>query len=506
MGFLDNTGLSRFWDGVKSKIYSSAFGFGVTISSTMASSSSHYDLDDAGPGRYTCGLSNAAYVDHKPDIGSNAGFTLLCVQLSSASGRYVQFFWYSYGLEAGIFYTRMKGSSGWSEWYRYIGDVYPYALSNSELQRKVTATNLIKTLRYAVLSKGVGITPKADGTYSLVGTSTAGFSVPKIVQFKDIPSSYVGSTLKLTGGISSNISLRVYTNTTGSTYSYEDTGSGVEFTLTQAMLDTPYDIRLYVKSGIDCSNVVIRPMLCLAANPDSTFVPYIFTNEELAKKMARFDVSKMTLGNYIACGDSIVEYQGTTGHPHATKNFRYGYIEAIEDDYGLTCTNLGNAGHTILDDISTLLAVDYSGASLVTIGYGVNDARLNADLGDVTDVYDSSAPTFCGAMNALLSKIYTDNNLCNVIVLAPIQRAFTNNFGSFTPNANGKTLEDFADACVAVAGRNATPCVDMFHVSGINSATYSSLLSDGVHPNSTGYKRMYAAMRSTLSNLVMPKD
>ena len=481
---------------------SDAFGLGTTITAT---SENRYDLDGIlTVGRYQCGMGAAPYVDHKPEVGGNYGFSLI-VYTNYTDARFVQQLRYNYGGLAGCVFERIKtGDNTWKDWYKFTGDKYPYAKTNTELQRSVMPTNLLRTQRAAMSTNGVSLTPKNDGTYILNGTASANSSFVRIGFFTDIPSSLIGKTLKLTGGISASVSLKVYTSKTGTSV-YEDTGSGVTFTLTAEMLSTPYDIRASIANGTECSNVTIQPMLCVA-DESGDFIPYIPTNDDIRKDASRFDMHKIAGTSYIALGDSIVEYQGTSGHPHATKGFRYGYIEAIEDDFGVTCTNLGQAGHTIVDDIATLLEVDYSDASIVTIGYGVNDARLDETLGNTTDTYDAENPTFCGALNALIAKIYGDNAFCNVIVLAPIQRDVVNNFGSFTPNSNGDTLEDFANACVAVAGYNATPCIDMFHNSRINASTLSTFLSDGVHPSNFGYKVMYSAMRSTLLNLVIPKD
>ena len=481
-----------------------AFGAGTQITAT---SDAHFDLNEATtPGRMQCGLSVSQYVDNKPDVGGDYGFELE-VFTNGTSSRFSQRIRFNYEALANCFFERIKYSNtAWSPWYKYVGDAFPFAKSNTDIQRSVMATNLLRQQRYALLQKGVSITPTKDGTYRLDGTCTADFNTPKIGSFADIPASLVGKTLKLTGGVSANIQLRVYTTLSGSTHPYDDSGDGVTFTLTSEMLSTPYDIRLYVKNGTDCTGVAIKPMLRLADISDNTFLPNIRTNDELYQDTARFNMSKLAGTSYIAVGDSITEYQGTTGHPHETKYFVYGYIEAIEDDFGVTCTNLGEAGHTIADDMETLLAVDYSAASIVTIAYGVNDARLDLDLGNRDDEYNSASPTFCGCLNGLIAKILGDNAYCNVIVLTPIQRDVVNDFGSFTPNTNGKTLEDFADACIAVAGYNSVPCIDLFHNSGITAATFSTMLKDGVHPNTAGYKRMYAAMRSALMNLVMPKD
>lgn len=192
--------------------------------------------------------------------------------------------------------------------------------------------------------------------------------------------------------------------------------------------------------------------------------------------------------SYIAIGDSIVMNSGTKASPVTVNGQKlYGYTQFIEDRYGLTCTNKGQSGHTIIQDYSMLYALDYSNVTFVTIGYGVNDGRLNVLLGtrESTDT-----TTFAGAMNSLIQKIYTDNKDCRVLILTPIQRLYVNGWGSYTQNSNNNTLEDFAEMCKSVANYNGTPCVDLFHNSGLNAINLSSLTVEGVHPLNKGYNRM----------------
>lgn len=200
------------------------------------------------------------------------------------------------------------------------------------------------------------------------------------------------------------------------------------------------------------------------------------------------DYSFLSGESYIAIGDSIVMNSGTKANPVTVSGqVIYGYTQFIEDRYGVVCTNKGQSGHTIVQDYTMLYNTDYSNATLVTIGYGVNDGRLNVPLGtrDSTD-----QTTFAGALNNLIQKIYTDNKDCRVLILTPIQRLVVNNWGSYTQNSNGNTLEDFAEMCKSVANYNGTPCVDLFHNSGINAVNLSSLTVEGVHPLNKGYNRM----------------
>lgn len=191
---------------------------------------------------------------------------------------------------------------------------------------------------------------------------------------------------------------------------------------------------------------------------------------------------------YYAIGDSIVANSGTKENPKTLGGqVIYGYTQAIEERYGLKCTNHGQGGHTIIQDYQDLMALDYSNVTLVTIGYGVNDGRLNVPLGerDSTDI-----STFAGAMGAIIKKIYNDNKDCRIIVLSPIQRLYVNDWGSYTQNGNGNTLEDFANMCKSVANFYGTECVDLFHNSGLNSVNLGDLTFEGVHPLNKGYNRM----------------
>ena len=207
---------------------------------------------------------------------------------------------------------------------------------------------------------------------------------------------------------------------------------------------------------------------------------------------------------YVAFGDSIVSIQSTNsqeevytgtdlqGVSHQNEHVR-GYIQDIEDRYGVTCRKFGDSGGTIIRNYAKAVAQDYSKVSLFTIAFGTNDGRTNVPLGtrDTQDV-----TTFAGALNGILRKVYMDNPSCKALVLTPPQRLTVNDFGSFTPNGSGKTLEDFANMAKAVAQKRSTLCADIFHASGLNQQTLYSLTREGVHPLNEGYKHF--------SNVLIP--
>ena len=216
---------------------------------------------------------------------------------------------------------------------------------------------------------------------------------------------------------------------------------------------------------------------------------------------------------YYACGDSIVDIQGTLTAPETFGDSGYtsdlqsrnitditveGYVTAIEQRYGLVATNCGNSGHTLVQDYASLVAKDYSDVALVTIAYGCNDARTNVPLGTVNS---TDVTTFAGALNQLLRKIYTDNPECRVIILTPIQRLYVSDFGIGTANANGNYLVDFVDMCKKVAAKRSTKCIDMYRDCGINQTNLYYYTVEGVHPVNQGFARMKGAIIPVLDDM-----
>ena len=216
---------------------------------------------------------------------------------------------------------------------------------------------------------------------------------------------------------------------------------------------------------------------------------------------------------YYALGDSIVSLQGTKNGQITFGESGYssdlqgrditditvdGYVSAIENRYGLVAANYGAAGHTLVQDYSSLAAKDYSQVALVTIAYGANDARTGVPLGTVNS---DGVTTFAGALNGLLKKIYTDNPECRVLVLTPMQRLTVTDFGISTPNANGNYLIDFVDMCHKVAEKRSTICIDQYRECGINQTNLYYYTVEGVHPVNQGFARIKAAVIGALDEL-----
>lgn len=463
-----------------------------TVPGTALSTGANlFQLD---PGVYTRASANTS-VTNVPS-GVTGAFYAVVVNTIADNRRRIYLFPTATN-ENHTFYIATELGSGYRDWRKFTADdgtLDAIAVALSEQGK-----NLLKTLHASTVDHGVQIELMPDGSYKLNGTATGGFSLKATATFADIPAAFVGQKVTLSGGVSGSVCLRVYGSTSSTTKLYEDTGEGVEITLTAEMLSAPYDIRIFVANTTVCEDVIVKPML--RASGTATFKPYEPTSRALYEQTAAIDTKLMNGKVYWALGDSIVERQGTKGNlsEYYNDSALYGYIPRIEETFGLTAVNKGNGGHWLAQDIDALLALDYSGVDLITIAYGTNDGKQAKPIGTVDS---SDTTTYAGAMNALLTKIYTDNPMCKVLVLTPLQRNAQNDYGSFVPDANGKTLEDFANMAAAVAGRNATPCVDLFHKSGITAGNFSTVLYDGLHPKNAGYARIWNAMRSALIEML----
>ena len=202
----------------------------------------------------------------------------------------------------------------------------------------------------------------------------------------------------------------------------------------------------------------------------------------LNKKYNNYNSYRYYGKKYYSLGDSIVENDKT----------RKGYQTHIAEQFRTINSNFGSGGQTVVSMLSTYLNYDYSDVALVTIGFGVNDARTNITLGKLGGYTDTSfdKTTFIGAYRTLLNRIYSSNPECRVVLLTPIQRLVVNNFGCDTKNAQGYTLLDYADAIIEIGRLHSTPVCDMYRNSGLNQTNLSYYTTDGVHPNDAGYVRM----------------
>lgn len=208
-------------------------------------------------------------------------------------------------------------------------------------------------------------------------------------------------------------------------------------------------------------------------------------------------------------GDSLTEVNSKT-NMH--------YHDYIKSDWGMTVNNYGisgtgwytpswGGGHTdyFWNRVSGMDAT----ADLITVFGGTNDwgdAGQPLVLGSLGDT--SGSTSFYGAVDATLSQLITKYPTKTIAVFTPIPRqsAFPN-----VTSANGYTMQNVADAIIAVCSKYSIPCLDLFRKSNLApwnttaNNTYftapSASSPDGLHPNDAGHKILADKILSFLNTL-----
>lgn len=129
---------------------------------------------------------------------------------------------------------------------------------------------------------GITFTDNGDGTITADGTASADVKFYCMYRLNSLE---VGKKYILSGcpsGGSDNTYRLAYTNNTD--YAYKDFGEGVEIT-GFASTYTDRSVIIWIKSGVTVNNLVFKPMIRLASDPDDTYVPYAMTNRELTEKV-----------------------------------------------------------------------------------------------------------------------------------------------------------------------------------------------------------------------------
>lgn len=193
-------------------------------------------------------------------------------------------------------------------------------------------------------------------------------------------------------------------------------------------------------------------------------------------------------------GDSITEGAGASDAKSTSfvPLFQKAYPNATITNYGIGGTRIArqiNPSATPRHDLdfnmrSLQMADD---ADLVVVFGGTNDfGHGDAPFGEWGDKEET---TFCGAVYALYEKLLQKYPLGRVLVLTPLHRATEE-----VLNMHGKLLKDYVDVIRKTAELFSFPVLDLYAVSGINprmGKVKETMLPDGLHPNDTGYQRLF---------------
>lgn len=174
---------------------------------------------------------------------------------------------------------------------------------------------------------------------------------------------------------------------------------------------------------------------------------------------------------WLALGDSITYLNE---HPDETGNrITKGYMTLVTEKHPhLRYTNQGHNGWTavrIAEQIDNLGLVK---ADYYTVFLGTNDWWAGQPLGSKADYRSNTGTgTTSGAFRVIVDKLKQLNPNATIILITPMQRTdfvylndYKNNaWGSYKPNKNGQTLEQFADTIRAIGREAGLKVVDLYH-------------------------------------------
>ena len=202
---------------------------------------------------------------------------------------------------------------------------------------------------------------------------------------------------------------------------------------------------------------------------------------------------------FCALGDSVT--QDGKWIPYVNKEFQFETIT----NCGIGGTRVSGEGSTAFWQDTRINTIPTT-SDFITVMGGTNDGAAIVPIGDISrDNCDTT--TFVGAYNVLISKIlykfnssgegyYQDIDYSNItrvsttkqINILIITCGFCGN--STYAGADFSRMENLANACIEIGKLWSIPVADIYHNTGINPITYPIYLSDNVHPNTDGGKRI----------------
>ena len=159
------------------------------------------------------------------------------------------------------------------------------------------AKNLLPNNATSKTVKGVTFTVNDDGSVTASGTATD--NIPYLINgyllnILDVNKRYIYSGSPNTASEQTYFTYIGFNPGNGS-FNHEY-GSGVEFSLKDKDVDyTNVNYYIFIRSGAILNNIVFKPMIRLASDPDDTYQPYAMTNRELTEKV--FEKRTLTSDN-----------------------------------------------------------------------------------------------------------------------------------------------------------------------------------------------------------------
>jgi lysophospholipase L1-like esterase len=219
------------------------------------------------------------------------------------------------------------------------------------------------------------------------------------------------------------------------------------------------------------------------------FVP---TEEILIRKESIYQSSLLAWSGklWTSLGDSITKQELWQG-------YIVNYFNVTHTNCGANSTALAGVGATAFWQTVRLDAVKAANPDFITILGGANDLASNILIGTSAefeeDLGDKDTGVFLGAYSYIIENLLTWKPTLKIFILGTTwahndgKALWVANGGSVT---TGLTYTDFSDASMQVAKYYGLPFVDLHGEMQLNVITNTTLLSDNIHPNTAGAKRI----------------
>ncbi len=176
------------------------------------------------------------------------------------------------------------------------------------------------------------------------------------------------------------------------------------------------------------------------------------------------------LRRWLALGDSITylnDHLDETGN-RVTR----GYCSRVTDALpGLSYINQGHNGWTAVRIAAEIHQLGLVPADVYTVFLGTNDWWAGKRLGSWEDYKKHTGDTtVMSAFRIILDTLHALNPMAKIVLITPMQRmdfvyvlnAKNHAYGSYQPK-NGQTLEQFANAIIAIGKETGIPVIDLYH-------------------------------------------
>lgn len=237
---------------------------------------------------------------------------------------------------------------------------------------------------------------------------------------------------------------------------------------------------------------------------DDLLNPYIKVTADNISEEALTEIGNRISNDYwykdkyiLTYGDSVVEQKKWQDY---VKNY-FGCTAVYNNGIGGTC--VANDGKTVTlwngqvingwmcgDDRIDLARRNYTLTQAVILLGGHNDFASNIPLGDLETLDDTK---FKSAYALMIKKMIGIFPNAKIFALTPANSRLSKNAtnrDTECKNSLGLTMSDYANAVKEVCAVYGIPCIDIFGESGMSVLNGSEFVTDIVHPNDLGGKRI----------------